>query len=186
MNYGSPHLFEKRCQKLKKRKNMKRKISFNIKEKEYSFEENTDLVNQLFLALGATLAEIQIFESHIIFLLGGIKSKKKNIDIKEVFEKDESKTLGVLINDLIHYIEDEEVKDLLKIIKDDRNYIVHKILRKYEWPVMSESTYQYAIKEIIEIKESIHKSTPLISQYIQSRKILDLIDIDVLIEKIDH
>jgi len=164
---------------------MKRKISFDIEGKEYSFEEDMDLVNQLFLVLGATLAEIQIFESHMIFLLGGIKFKSKVINIKEIFKKDESKTLGVLINELFHYIEDEEVKDFLKIIRDDRNYIIHKILRKYEYPIMSKSTYQYAIKEIMEIKENIHKSTPLISQYIQSKKILELIDIDVFINKIE-
>jgi len=163
---------------------MKEKHSININGKEYSFVQDNELVNQLFWALGAALAEIQSFETGIIFLLGGIKSNKKGIDLKTIFEKDESKTLGVLINELIHYIEEEEFKNLLKILKDDRNYIIHKILRKYGWPVMSELKYEYAIKEILEIREIMHKSGPLLNEYIKTKKIIELIDIEYIIGKV--
>jgi len=165
---------------------LKEKITYIIHGKEYSFLQNNDLVVQLSLALGAALTEIQVFESGIIFLLGGIKSKNKEIDIKAIFEKDESKTLGILINELIQFIEDDEVKNLLKIIRDDRNYIIHKILRKYGWPVMSELAYENAIKEILEIREIMHKSGPLINEYIKTKKILDLINFDPIVVNIEN
>ncbi len=163
---------------------MKEKITFNINGKEYSFVQDNDLVNQLFLSLGAALTEIQVFESGIIFLLGGIKSKKDGTDITSIFQNDESKTLGKLINELIYFIEDDEMKNLLTIIRDDRNYIIHKILRKYGWPLMSEVSYVNAIKEILEITEIMHKSGPLINEYIKRKKILDLINFDPIVEQI--
>jgi hypothetical protein len=160
------------------------KITYSLDGKDYSFLQNSDLVNQLFWSLGAALTEIQVFESSIIFLIGGIKSKEEDIDIKATFEKDESKTLGILINELIKSIEDEEFKNILKIIKEDRDYIVHKILRKYGWPVMSDLKYKNAIKEILEIREIIHRSGPLLIEYIKVKKILDLFKVDPIVEKI--
>ncbi len=165
---------------------MKRKISFNFEDKDFAFEEDSDLVIKLFYALGAALSEIQVFESSIIFLLSGIKSKQKNIALNEALKKDESKTLGALINELIKYIEAEEIKNMLEIIKNDRNYIVHNILRDYGWPVMSESKYKHAINEILQIREIMHKTTPIINKYISSNNILDIIDIDVLIDDIQN
>jgi len=162
---------------------MKEKITINIEGKEYSFIQDSDLVNQLFWSLGAALTEIQVFESGIIFLLGGIKSKKDGTDLTIIYQKDESKTLGKLINELIYFIEDDEMKNLLTVIRDNRNYITHKILRKYGWPVMSESKYNYAIKEILEIRDFIHNSEPLIFEYIKSKKIVDLINFDTIIEE---
>lgn len=163
---------------------MKEKITYNINGKEYSFVQNNDFVNQLFLSLGAALTEIQVFESGIIFLLGGIKSKKDDTDLTLIFQKDESKTLGKLINELIYYIEDDEMKNLLVLIRDNRNYIIHKILREYGWPIMSEVNYVKAIKEILEIRDIMHKSGPLINEYIRRNKILDLINFDPIIERI--
>lgn len=157
-----------------------------MRGKEYSFHQNNDLVVQLFLALGAALTEIQVFESGIIFLLGGIKLKNEEVDLKTIIEEDESKTLGILINELIQFIEDDEVKNLLKIIRDDRNYIIHKILRKYGWPVMSELKHENAIKEILEIREVMHKSIPLINEYIKTKKILDLINFEPIVEKMEN
>ena len=162
---------------------MKEKHTITIKDKEYSFIQNNELLNQLFWALGATLAEIQSFETGIIFFLGGIKSKSCN-NLEATSEKDESKTLGILINELIKYIEVDEIKNMLCQIRDDRNYIVHKILRKYGWPIMSESKYEYAINEILEIREIMHVAEPIIMDYINSNNILSLIDCDYIIERI--
>ena len=165
---------------------MKEKITVKVNEKQYSFVQDNDLVNQLFWALGAALAEIQVFESQIIFLLGGIKVKKSEKNLKAIYEQDESKTLGILINELIQYAKDDEFKNLLIIIKNDRNYIVHEILRKYGWPVMSEAKYKNAIKEILEIREIMHNSGPLLDEYIKNKKILDLINIEVIYEKLNQ
>jgi hypothetical protein len=164
---------------------MKERITYNISGKEYSYEQNNELVNQLFWALGATLTEIQVFETGMIALLGGIKSKS-GIELKKAFEKDESKTLGLLINELINKIEDKEFKDLLIIIRDDRNYIVHKILRKYGWPIMSELQYESAIKEILEIRDIIHNSEPLMFKYFKTKKLFDFMNIEPIIEIIDN
>lgn len=165
---------------------MKKKISFTVEGKKLSFVEDEDLVNQLFWALGATLAEIQVFESHMIFLLGGIKSKKKDVDLKILYEKDESKTLGILINELHSHVKDDNFKKLLKLVVDNRNYIIHKVLRFYGWPVISESQYQNAIDEILVIRDILHESITVIDKYIKSNKILELMTFDTIVEKIEN
>lgn len=163
---------------------MKRKISFNFEGEEFDFEENTDLVNKLFLALGATLAEIQVFETSIIHLVSRIKSKNKSITFEQALEKDEGKTLGRLINELINHIEAEEFKNMLIILRDDRNYIVHNILRRYGWPIVSEKKYEHAIKEILQIREIMHRTTPLPNEYLRRNNILNIIELDVVMQDI--
>lgn len=163
---------------------MKERITYTILGNDYSIIQDSELVNKLFWVLGATLAEIQVFETGLIFLLSGIKSKKFASDMQACFRKDEAKTLGLLINELIIHFEDAEIKKLLTQIRDDRNLVVHQILRKYEWPVLSESGYHKLIDELLEIREFIHKSDPIIIEYIIQKKILDVISFEPIVTNV--
>ncbi len=143
----------------------------------FDFQERND--KALFIALGQTLTEIQCFETCIYSLLSSIQDKNRVNALTDYFQNNEKKTLGQLINELIVHIPDEIVKQNLIDVRDKRNYIVHKILRKYGWPLMSDKDYLIAITEIAEIKNFINVSEPIITKYIRDNNILDLIIFEI-------
>ncbi|HFA49982.1 MAG TPA: hypothetical protein ENJ95_13320 [Bacteroidetes bacterium] len=138
-----------------------------------NYENKNDKV--LFILLGEALTEIQCFETCIYSLLSGIQDNEKKITFIDSFEKNERKTLGQLIYDLDKYIKDENIKRNLIEVRDRRNYLVHNILKRYGWPLMSNEDYLKSIKEIVEIRDFINSSEPIITKYIRDNKILDIL-----------
>ncbi len=129
----------------------------------------------LFTVLGEALTEIQCFENCIYSLLSGIQGNENENPIDDYLERNERKTLGQLIYGIDQFIEDEDVKDNLIKVRDKRNYLVHKILRKYGWPLMTDNHYLEAINEIVEIRNFINTSEPKITKYIRDNNILDIL-----------
>lgn len=129
----------------------------------------------LFTVLGEALTEIQCFENCIYSLLSGIQGNEGGISLEDYLERNERKTLGQLIYGMDRYIDNENVKNNLIEVRDKRNYLVHKILRKFGWPLMSDDQYLEAIKEVVEIRNFINSSEPVITKYIRDNNILDIV-----------
>ncbi|MBK8563434.1 MAG: hypothetical protein IPN76_08815 [Saprospiraceae bacterium] len=136
------------------------------------YENKHDKV--LFTLLGEALTEIQCFENCIYALLSGVQHSESKNSLIDFFEKNEKKTLGQLIYDLVDYIENEEMKNTLIEARDKRNFLVHKILRQYGWPLMGDKEYLKAFQEIVAIRNFIHVSQPILLNYIQDKKILEI------------
>lgn len=134
---------------------------------QFEFEDN-DLA--LFAFLGSALAEIQAFENTVGLVLA-IFSSNMNKDNRDIFKFREEyfeKTLGALVNLFKKIVKDEEISNMLIDVKDKRNLLVHNILRKYGWPLMSPPDYLKCFKEIEEIRNRIFNAESKLGEYVNS------------------
>jgi hypothetical protein len=130
----------------------------------------------LFAILGSALAEVQAFEMSIAINLGLLSEKG---DSGGKFASDEldrfySQTLGTLIKQFQKHLPDSGVASLLENVRERRNYLVHRVLRTYQWPIMSDEDYVRAIKEINEIRSLIESASVKVSRYLVDRSLADL------------
>jgi hypothetical protein len=134
-----------------------------------TFQDNDHI---LFVSLGAALAEIQAFEMTIGLLLA-VFSKEKGKNEKDVIsltEENFKKTLGFLVKLFTHVVKDEEISTMLRNIKDKRNLLVHRILRKYGWPRMSDDDYIKCYSEINETRNDVYQAEAKLSEYLNSQQ----------------
>lgn len=105
----------------------------------------------LFIALGAALAEAQALE----FLLAGVlglATSSKGGDADALNDDFLSRTIGYLARRIREYAPDDETADVLDQLVEKRNYLVHRYLRKYKWPMATIDEYGNAVRELDQIR----------------------------------
>lgn len=132
----------------------------------------------LFVYMGHTLAEIQVFESMLCFTLSAImKDGQAKSDFEEPMQNNTSKTLGQIANIIKSHLFDEELGELLIKIKDKRNHFVHGFLRKYEWPMLGEqmhireNKYNQAIEEMELLQKELREVHKKIGKHVAENKL---------------
>ncbi|MBI2857082.1 MAG: hypothetical protein HYX95_02065 [Chloroflexi bacterium] len=135
----------------------------------------------LFTSLGSALAEIQSFELAIEGLLSALSLVSPTIQShrKQNPERFYSQTLGSVIKVFKKYLPDSGIDKLLDTTREKRNYVVHKILREYGWPIMDDEDYVRAIKEIEGIRAYIENANIEVCRYLTDRSLLDLLVVSV-------
>lgn len=144
----------------------------------YGFEfqgEQNDL--SLFAILGNALAAVQSFEMSIAIHLGLLSNKQKPnaMNNNDDFDRFYSLTLGVLIKQFREHLPDSGVAALLEEVRIKRNYLVHKLLREYQWPMMSDEDYVRAIKEVDQIRDLIEKAGVEVSRYLVDKSLAKMV-----------
>jgi hypothetical protein len=119
--------------------------------------DHPDEDHLLFVFMGHTLTEIQVFESMLCFTLAAIMKDNSKSDFETLMAINASKTLGQVANIVKTHLKDEELSDLLIKVKDRRNYFVHGFLRNYGWPMMGKAKYLEAINEMEELRKQIRE-----------------------------
>jgi len=135
----------------------------------------------LFASLGSALAEIQAFEVGIEGFLQFLSQKASADDQASSKNPDRfySQTLGMLIKQFQKHLPDTGIATLLENVREKRNYLVHKILRDYQWPIMNDEDYIHAIKEIEGIRAYIESASVEMSRYLANRSLLNLIVVSI-------
>jgi hypothetical protein len=153
------------------------KIVLQIGNK-YGFEfqgKSNDLA--LFAILGNTLAAVQSFEMNIAVHLDLLSEKRRlnrqnrNDDLDRFY----SLTLGALIKQFQKHLPDSGIATLLENVREKRNYLIHRILREYQWPIMNDEDYVRAIKEMDQIRELMEKANVEVSRYLADHSLANLI-----------
>ncbi len=144
----------------------------------YGFEfqgKRNDLA--LFAILGNALAAVQSFEMSVAVHLNLLSEKMRpdRQDTNDELDRFYSLTLGALIKQFQKHLPDSGVATLLENVREKRNYLVHRILREYQWPMMSDEDYVRAIKEIDQIRELMEKANVEVSRYLVDRSLVDLV-----------
>jgi hypothetical protein len=109
----------------------------------------------LFVFMGHTLTEIQVFESMLCFTLAAIMKDGANADFEESMKLNADKTLGQIANIVKKHLKDEDLSKLLIDIKNRRNFFIHGFLKNYGWPMMGKKEYSEAIKEMDEFQKKL-------------------------------
>ncbi len=137
----------------------------------------------LFAILGNALAAVQSFEVSIVGHLRPLSKNKSsgnqtaNDDVDHFY----SRTLGALIKQFQKHLPDSGVASLLENVREQRNYLIHHILKVYGWPLMSDEDYVHAIKEIDGIRDLMEKANIEVSRYLVNHSMADLV-----VFSIDH
>lgn len=133
----------------------------------------------LFAAIGAAMAEIQSFELHVHSLLDALAHKTGERESSGEGDELYTKTLGTLIRLLKARLPDDELADCLDEARERRNHIVHRILRAYGWPLMTENDYIRAIKETERARETISVAGLTLSRYLKDRSLVNIIAVEM-------
>jgi len=137
----------------------------------------------LFMLLGATLADIQSFETLIagflasLDLSNGRNTPQTNYD--DLVANHYSKTLGTLVRLFRqHHINDIETADALDYAKNRRNFFAHSILRKYGWWEMSDVEYRLCVFEIFEIRSAINVAQDKLIGYLNNSNLMKVVSLE--------
>src|SRR3972149_350547 len=135
----------------------------------------------LFASLGSALAEIQAFEVGIEGFLRLLSQKAFAPDgaSSKNAARFYSQMLGMLIKQFQKPLPDTGTATLLENVREKRNYLVHKILRDYQWPIMNDEDYIRAIKGIEGIRAYIESAGIETSRYLANRSLLNLIVVSI-------
>lgn len=132
----------------------------------------------LFVALGAALAQAQVLEFGIAHLLGLIESGGDD-RFKEVSNGLLEKTLGALARKVKGHATDPALANKLEEIVEKRNFVAHRVLQKYQWPIMSDDSYLEAIRELDAIREFLTDAEVVVTRALKEAKNLDLIVVGI-------
>lgn len=154
-------------------------VSLVIRDK-YAFEwRGTPDDLPLFACLGAALAEVQALEFALVCHITDLLQKGATGVLSNVALRDDlfEKTLGVLSHKFQNVLLDkgEQLKELLSQVVEKRNYLVHRFLRAYQWPMMSAEDYVRAIQEAESIRSFLEKANLDIAKYLGDKELLKLI-----------
>lgn len=135
----------------------------------------------LFVYMGHTLTEIQVFESMLCFTLSAImKDSKEQANFNEAMEKNASKTLGQIANIVKTHLKDPELSNLLIAVKNKRNYFVHGFLKHYGWPMLGdkkqvrESKYIEAIEEMELLQRDLREVHQRLGKHVAENKLANI------------
>jgi len=137
--------------------------------------EDSDHV--LFFCLGGALTDIQVFETTLLIHLAIFRMNKKNEDFLSARNTNIDKTLGQLARLFIDVVKDNEIGKFLLEVRDRRNFIVHEILRKYGWPIMSKKDYLKCYEEINEFRDFINQANMKLGEFLNSQHFSNAISI---------
>ncbi|HEX9596233.1 MAG TPA: hypothetical protein VF982_05085 [Anaerolineales bacterium] len=129
----------------------------------------------LFIALGAALAEAQSLEFQLAHMLGLASTANEERLTAELTEDFLSRTLGYLARKIREYAPDDHTATVLDDLVETRNYVVHRCLRDYGWPMSSIDEYQKAVHELDDIRTLLRDGGDTIILAIQKAKDLDII-----------
>lgn len=126
----------------------------------------------LFVFMGHTLTEIQVFELHLCIQLSAMmQDSKAKADFEESMKTNTSKTLGQIAQMVKTYLKDDELSELLINIKNKRNYFIHGFLQNYGWPMMSAKQYSVAIKEMEDFQQQLKLVHEKLAKHIVENKL---------------
>lgn len=86
-----------------------------------------------------------------------------------------SRTLGHLARNIRELAPDDQTAAALEDVVEKRNYLVHRCLRKYGWPMSNFEKYREAVREIDGIRTSLRDGGDLIILALQRAKDLDIV-----------
>ena len=129
----------------------------------------------LFIVLGAALAEAQALEFLLASLLGLADPSKAGRPMEELSEEFLSKTLGYLAKKIQEQDPSDETATILENLVKKRNYLVHKCLREYGWPMSTVEEYAKAVQEIDGIRTLLRDGGDAVTVALKRAKKLDLI-----------
>lgn len=132
----------------------------------------------LFVALGAALAQAQVLEFGIAHLLGLIESGGDD-RFEEISSGFLEKTLGALARKVKGHTTDPGLASKLEEIVEKRNFVAHRVLQKYQWPIMSDDSYLEAIRELDAIRQFLTDAEFVVTSALKEAKNLDLIVVGV-------
>ncbi|MCX5870759.1 MAG: hypothetical protein NTY00_09040 [Deltaproteobacteria bacterium] len=121
----------------------------------------------LFVFMGHTLTEIQVFESMLCFTLSAImKDSEAKANFEESMQSNASKTLGQIANIIKTHLNDDNLANLLIEVKNKRNYFVHGFLKNYGWPMMGKQKYAQALEEMEKLQEQLKETHVQIGKHV--------------------
>ncbi len=129
----------------------------------------------LFIALGAALAEAQSLEFQLASMLGFASTTGKERPTVELTEGFLSRTLGYLARKIRELAPDDQTASVLEDVVEKRNYLVHRCLRNYGWPMSGIDEYREAVRELDGIRTALRDSGDAIILALQRAKDLDII-----------
>jgi len=132
----------------------------------------------LFVALGAALAQAQVIEFGIAHLLGLIESGGDD-RFKEISSGLLEKTLGALARKVKGHATDSALACKLEEIVEKRNFVAHRVLQKYQWPIMSDDSYLEAIRELDAIRQFLADSELVVTRALKEAENLNLIVVGI-------
>jgi len=132
----------------------------------------------LFVALGAALAQAQVLEFSIAHLLGLIESDGGG-QYKDVSGGFLEKTLGALARKVKSHTTDSGLSTQLEEIVEKRNFVAHRVLQKYQWPMMNDESYLEAIRELDAIRQSLTDAEFVVTRALKEAKNLNLIVVGI-------
>lgn len=132
----------------------------------------------LFIALGAALAQAQVLEFGIAHLLGLVESGGDN-RLTEISSGFLEKTLGALARKVKVHTTDPELASKLEEIVEKRNFVAHRVLQKYQWPMMSDDSYREAICELDAIRQLLIDAEFEVTRALKEAKNLDLVVVGI-------
>jgi hypothetical protein len=125
--------------------------------------------------LGAALAGAQSLEFQLASLLGFASTTGKEPSTVELTEGFLSRILGHLARKIRELAPDDQTAAVLEEVVEKRNYLVHRCLRKYGWPMSNIDEYRKAVREIDGIRTTLRDSGDAIILALQRAKDLDII-----------
>lgn len=131
----------------------------------------------LFASLGGAIAQVQSFELGIEGFLGWLSPKAAEESGLPIKDPDSfyTKTLGGLIRQFQKHLPDTGIAELLENVRVKRNYLVHQILRVYQWPIMNDDDYVRAIAEVEEIRAYIETAGVEVARYLSDRSLVSVL-----------
>jgi hypothetical protein len=129
----------------------------------------------LFIALGAALAEAQALEYLLATMLGIASSSAANRSVEELTDDFLSRTLGSLARKIREFAPDDRIAAVLDELVEKRNYLVHRCLRSYGWPMSTIEEYGEAVRELDSIRTFLRKGGEAVTLALQKAQALDII-----------
>ena len=134
-----------------------------------------ELDRTLFIALGAALAEAQALEFLLAHLLGMASSTATGRPADTLSEEFLTRTLGCLARKIREMAPGDETAATLDKLVEKRNYLVHRCLREYGWPMSTVEEYGTAVKELDTIRTILRDGGDVVTVALQKAQSLDII-----------
>ena len=121
------------------------------------------------------VAEAQSLELLLAGMLGLATSPDSDRPVDELSEDVLSRTLGNLARRIRELTPDDQTAAVLDEVVEKRNYLVHRCLRKYGWPMSTIEEYGEAVRELDGIRTLLRNSGDAVALALQRAQALDII-----------
>lgn len=139
-----------------------------------------ELDRPLFMVLGAALAEAQALEFRLSLLLRLATSTNTGrptdtLSTDTLSDEYLSRTLGFLARKIREMAPGDETAAKLDELVERRNYLVHRCLREYGWPMSTVEEYAKAVQEIEAIRTILSDGSVTVTLAMQKAQSLNII-----------